>query len=65
MHMKVKDGFYHSLNLYFTMRPVSNVSITIGPGYTFNLDKAQWVDVFSDSDMLAFQHMGRDIYLLI
>lgn len=43
-----KNGFYHNLNLYLTMRPASNVSITIGQGFTFNLDKAQWVDVFSD-----------------
>lgn len=43
------DGFSHSLNLYLTMRPSSNVSITIGPGYVFNPNKAQWVDAFSDS----------------
>ncbi|MCX6121102.1 MAG: DUF5916 domain-containing protein [Ignavibacteriales bacterium] len=43
------DGFYHNLSLYLTMRPSSNVSITIGPGYTLHSNKAQWVDVFSDS----------------
>jgi hypothetical protein len=42
------DGFYHNLSLYLTMRPSSNVSITIGPGYTLHSNKAQWVDVFSD-----------------
>ena len=44
-----QNGFYHNLSLYLTMRPSSNVSITIGPGYSFNLEKAQWVDAFSDS----------------
>jgi hypothetical protein len=44
-----KNGFYHSLNLYLTMRPSSNVSLTIGPGYTFHLEKAQWVDAYSDA----------------
>jgi hypothetical protein len=43
-----KDGFYHNLSLYLTMRPSSNVSITIGPGYTFNPNKAQWVNAFLD-----------------
>jgi hypothetical protein len=43
-----KDGFNHNLNLFLTMRPSSNVSITLGPGYSFMLGKAQWVDAFSD-----------------
>jgi hypothetical protein len=47
------NGFYHNLNLYLTMRPSSNVSLTIGPGYAFNLEKAQWVDAFSDSYAIA------------
>jgi hypothetical protein len=39
-----KDASNHSLDLYLTMRPSSNVSITIGPGYTFNSSKSQWVE---------------------
>jgi len=41
-------SFYHSLNLYLTMRPASNISMTFGPGYTLNSENAQWVDVVSD-----------------
>jgi hypothetical protein len=40
---EVAGGFYRSLRLNFTMRPVSNLSIAIGPGYIFNFDKAKWV----------------------
>jgi hypothetical protein len=56
-----KDGFYHSLNLFLTMRPSSNVSITIGPGYVFNSSKAQWVEDNNNpiSDISAVSTYGK------
>jgi hypothetical protein len=42
------DGFYHSANLAFTMRPISSVSISFGPAYTFNTEHAHWIGNFSD-----------------
>ena len=42
------DAFYHSANLAFTMRPVSSVSISFGPGYSFNREHAHWIANFSD-----------------
>jgi len=43
------DGFNHNLNLNFTLRPASNISISIGPAYSFTLDKAHWVDNVIDT----------------
>ncbi|MGD1046344.1 MAG: DUF5916 domain-containing protein [Bacteroidota bacterium] len=42
------DAFYHSANLSFTMRPVSSVSISFGPAYTFNLEHAHWIGNYND-----------------
>ena len=42
------NGFYHSVNLSVTMRPVSSVSVSFGPGYVFNSDHAHWIDNFND-----------------
>jgi hypothetical protein len=43
------DGFNNNLSFYFTLRPASNISLTLGPGYSFTSNKAQWVDNVSDS----------------
>ncbi len=42
------NGFYHSINLSVTMRPVSSVSVSFGPAYVFNSDRAHWIDNFDD-----------------
>jgi Domain of unknown function (DUF1083). len=42
------NGFYHSINLSFTMRPVSSVSVSFGPAYVLNSDRAHWIDNFND-----------------
>lgn len=43
-----KNEYSYNVNLLFTMRPMSNLSVTIGPGYSWALDDGQWVDIFDD-----------------
>lgn len=42
------DGFYHNASLSFTMRPISSISISFGPAYTFNSDRGHWIESFDD-----------------
>jgi hypothetical protein len=42
------DAFYHNASLSITLRPISNVSVSFGPGYVFNSDHGHWVDNFDD-----------------
>jgi hypothetical protein len=42
------DGFYHNANLSLTLRPISSVSVSFGPAYAFNSDRAHWIDNFTD-----------------
>jgi hypothetical protein len=42
------NGFYHSITLSITMRPVSSVSVSFGPGYVLNSDLAHWIGNFDD-----------------
>lgn len=47
------DGFYHNLNSYLTMRPTSYLSVSIGPGYVYSLDRVKWIDGISDITAIA------------
>jgi hypothetical protein len=38
------DGFSHNLELYLTLRPLSNISITIGPRILYTFDRAAWIN---------------------
>ncbi len=42
------NGFSHNLSLSVTMRPVSNISISFGPGYVLNSDQAHWIGNYDD-----------------
>lgn len=45
-----KYGSYdYNLSLDFTWKPQPNLSISFGPGYSFNFEKMQWVDSFEDA----------------
>jgi hypothetical protein len=48
IRMKGLDGFYHNANLSLTLRPISSVSVSFGPAYAFNSDRAHWIDNFTD-----------------
>ena len=43
-----QNAFYHNINFSITMRPVSSVSVSFSPGYSFNRDHAQWINSFND-----------------
>jgi hypothetical protein len=51
------DGFYHSVSVTGTVRPVASLSFSIGPKYVFQHDKAHWIDNFDDP--LATATLGR------
>lgn len=51
------NGFYNSLNLSITMRPIPSLSLSVGPGCAFSSDLAHWVDNFDDP--LATVTFGR------
>ena len=55
------DAFYHSANLAFTMRPISSVSISFGPAYTFNSEHAHWIGNFNDP-LATVTYGGRYIF---
>ena len=42
------NGFYHSISLSVTLRPVSSISMSFGPGYVLNSDRAHWVNSYDD-----------------
>ncbi len=43
-----KDEYSYNLNLAFTMRPLSSLSVTLGPGYSWADNPAQWVGIYDD-----------------
>ena len=42
------NGFNHSISLSVTLRPISSVSVSFGPGYVLNSDLAHWIGNFDD-----------------
>jgi hypothetical protein len=56
-----KDATTHDLELYLTMRPSSNISISVGPGFAFNTSKSQWVESDNNpfTDALAVSTYGK------
>jgi len=56
-----KDATNRDLEVYLTMRPTSNVSITIGPEYAYNTSKTQWVENGNNpfTDALAVSTYGK------
>ena len=48
-----KDGDYYYANAGLEMRPISNVSINISPGYEKGYDKTQWIDAFDDPTAIS------------
>jgi len=43
-----QNAFYHNINFSITMRPVSSVSVSFSPGYSFNRVMHNGLDKFDD-----------------
>ena len=50
----LEDACQYALNLDVTYRPASNVSISVGPRYSYNEGRAQFVTAVADSTATAF-----------
>lgn len=49
-----EGGFGEDLGLFVTVRPASNVRLSVGPRYRLSLDRAQYVTAVSDPTATAF-----------
>ncbi|HVN48508.1 MAG TPA: DUF5916 domain-containing protein [Bacteroidota bacterium] len=43
------SGFYNTVSMPMTMRPVSNISISLSPAYTLSIDHAHYIDTYNDA----------------